>query len=53
MITTERNSEKNGMMGGLVLKLVTAVPVVPAAELLICQSSSWYRLLIGQCGTRS
>ena len=53
MITTERNSEKNGMMGGLVLKPVTAVPVVPAAELLIGQSISWYRLLIDQRGTSS
>ena len=30
---TERNSEKYDMMGGLVWKPVTAVPVVPAADL--------------------
>ena len=41
---TERNSEKYGMMGGLVWNPVTAVPLVPAAELLIgqCGPSSWH-----------
>ena len=41
---TERNSEKYDMMGGLVWKPVTAVPVVPAVELLIGQRgpSSWH-----------